>query len=126
MKKKSVLALGKLIKSFGFAFNGIWLMVKNEQNARIHVFAAIVVVCAGFYFDISVYEWIAISIISGCVLSAEAVNSAIESLADIVSPGYNEKIKVVKDIAASAVLIIAIIAIIVGLLIFLPKIFPIV
>lgn len=66
-------------------------------------------------------EWAAVVIVIGAVLSAEAVNSAIESLADLVSPEYNETIKKTKDLAAGAVLIMAIAAAIVGIIIFLPK-----
>lgn len=66
-------------------------------------------------------EWIAVSIVIGAVLAAEAINSAIEALADLVSPEYNAAIKKTKDLAAGAVLITAIAAAIVGFIIFLPK-----
>ena len=96
-------------------------MIQKEHNAWIHCFAAICVVIVGFYFGLSEVEWIAVMIVIGAVLSAEAVNSSIESLADLVSPEYNEAIKKTKDLAAGAVLIMAIVAAIVGLIIFLPK-----
>ena len=67
-------------------------------------------------------EWIAVTIVIGAVLAAEAVNSSIEALADLVSPEYNEAIKRTKDLAAGAVLILAVMSVIVGLLIFVPKI----
>lgn len=112
----------KRIDSFRYAFNGIRLLIQNEHNAWIHCFAAICVVIAGFFFGISDREWIAVIIVIGAVLSAEAINSAIESLADLVSPGYNENVKKTKDLAAGAVLIMAIAAAIVGCIIFIPKI----
>lgn len=112
----------KRIDSFRYAFNGIRLLIQNEHNAWIHCFAAICVVIAGFFFGISDREWIAVIIVIGAVLSAEAINSAIESLADLVSPGYNENVKKTKDMAAGSVLIMAIAAAIVGCIIFIPKI----
>ena len=112
----------KRLRSFKFAFNGIKLLITKEHNAWIHCFAAVCVVIAGFYFDISSSEWIAVVFAIGTVLAAEAVNSSIEAIADLVSPGYNEAIKRTKDLAAGAVLILAISAAIVGLIIFIPKI----
>ena len=103
------------------AFNGIRLLIQKEHNAWIHCFAAICVVIAGFFFGLSQTEWIAVVIVIGAVLSAEAINSSIESLADLVSPEYNEIIKKTKDLAAGAVLIMAIAAAIVGSIIFFPK-----
>lgn len=110
------------LKSFAYAFNGIIALIKNEHNARIHLFATICVIPAGFFFHLSAGEWIAVIFAIGFVFSAEAVNSAIEYLADFVSPGRHELIRLAKDIAAAAVLFAAITAAIVGLIIFLPKI----
>ena len=73
------------------------------------------------YSGLSQTEWMAVVIVIGAVLSAEAINSSIESLADLVSPEYNEAIKKTKDLAAGAVLIMAIAAAIVGSIIFFPK-----
>ncbi|MEG1748663.1 MAG: diacylglycerol kinase family protein [Tannerellaceae bacterium] len=108
--------------SFRYAFNGIRLMLKNEHNAWIHCFAAGCVVVAGCVFGLSRMEWVAITIVIGGVLAAEAINSAIEALADFVSPEYNEAIKRTKDLAAGAVLLMAIAAAVVGVLIFGGKI----
>lgn len=119
--KNSGFTFRKRLASFRYAFNGIRLLIQKEQNAWIHCFAAICVIIAGFFFGLSRAEWIAVIIVIGAVLSAEAVNSAIESLADLVSPEYNEAIKNTKDLAAGAVLIMAIAAAIVGFIIFLPK-----
>ena len=97
-------------------------MIKQEQNAKIHLLAILVVLIAGFYYHLSASEWIFITIVSGCVLAAEALNTSIEALSDAFSPEYNKKIKVVKDFAAGAVLVVSLTAVIVGLIIFLPKI----
>ncbi|MEQ2512909.1 MULTISPECIES: diacylglycerol kinase family protein [Bacteroidales] len=112
----------KRLKSFKFAFNGIKLLITREHNAWIHCFAAVCVIIAGYVFGISTTEWVAVVFAIGTVLAAEAVNSSIEAIADLVSPGYNEAIKRTKDLAAGAVLILAIAAAIVGLIIFVPKI----
>lgn len=111
----------KRIRSFGYAFNGIRLLITKEHNAWIHCFAAICVVIAGAVLGLSRMEWVAVVIVIGAVLAAEAVNSSIEALADLVSPEYNEAIKRTKDLAAGAVLLMAIAAAIVGLIIFIPK-----
>lgn len=123
--KNDGFTLRKRLKSFKFAFNGIRLLITREHNAWIHCFAAICVIIAGFAFDISTTEWIAVTFAIGTVLAAEAVNSSIEAIADLVSPEYNEAIKRTKDLAAGAVLILAISAAIIGLIIFVPKIMEI-
>ena len=107
----------KRARSFKFAFNGIKLLITKEHNAWIHCFAAVCVLIAGVVFGLSRMEWIAVTIVIGAVLAAEAVNSSIEALADLVSP-----IKRTKDLAAGAVLLMAIAAAIVGFIIFIPKI----
>lgn len=112
----------KRIRSFRYAFNGIRLLITREHNAWIHCFAAISVVIAGAILGLSRMEWVAVVIVIGAVLAAEAINSSIEALADLVSPEYNEAIKRTKDLAAGAVLLMAIAAAIVGLIIFIPKI----
>ena len=123
--KNDGFTLRKRLRSFKFAFNGIKLLITREHNAWIHCFTAVCVIIAGVAFGISTTEWIAVTFAIGTVLAAEAVNSSIEAIADFVSPGYNEAIKRTKDLAAGAVLIIAIAAAIVGLIIFVPKIMEI-
>lgn len=113
----------KRLRSFAYAFNGIRLLIQNEPNAWIHCAAAISAVALGFVLQISHLEWIAIVVVIGMVLAAEAVNSSIEALADLVSPEYNEAIKRTKDLAAGAVLLVAIAAAVVGCIIFIPKLF---
>lgn len=110
------------LKSFGYAFDGLKVLFKVEHNARIHLFAAILVCLSGFLFDVSKWEWLVIIIIIGLVFMMEIVNSAIERIANFISPERNEEIKKIKDLAAAAVLVIAISAAIVGFIIFLPKI----
>lgn len=120
MKNKGF-TLRKRLRSFRYAFNGIRLLVTGEPNAWIHCFAAACVVVAGIWLRLSPTEWIAIVGAIGVVLAAEAINSSLEALADRVSPGYDEAVKRTKDLAAGAVLLLAIAAAIIGLIIFLPK-----
>lgn len=120
--KDSRFSLRKRAKSFHYAFSGILLLIRQEHNARIHCLATTCVIIAGFWFTISPTEWIAVFLSIGGVLATEAINSSIETLCDLVSPEYHEAIKKTKDLAAGAVLLIAIAAAATGTVIFLPKI----
>jgi diacylglycerol kinase len=119
-------SLKERLRSFLSAFSGIASMLKREHNFRIHIFVFLLVMIAGILLRITPSKWIMIFIVSGMVLSAECFNSAIEYLSDEVSPGYNDKIKRIKDVAAAGVLITAIISVITGLIIFIPRIIQIV
>jgi len=112
----------KRLVSFRFAFNGIKNLIKNEHNSRIHIVTLICVIVLGILLKIELIEWIAISIVSGLVILTELLNTAIERLADFVESDWNEKIGIIKDYCAGAVLISAVISVIVGGLIFIPKI----
>ena len=111
----------RLIKSFGYAFSGIAYTTRTQLNFQIHLVAILVVALAGWYFKLTTSEWLWVILAIGLVLVAELVNTAIEILVDLVSPGFNEKAGKVKDVAAGAVVIAAIIAILIGALIFIPK-----
>lgn len=115
-------SLSNRLKSFSYAFNGLKILIKEEHNARIHLFVAIVVVMAGFVFKISVNEWFAVLFAIGFVMTVEIINTAIENMADIVSPEKDKRIKKIKDLSAAAVLISALTALVIGLIIFIPKI----
>jgi diacylglycerol kinase (ATP) len=111
-----------MIISFRFAFNGILHLLKTENNAKFHLLATILVICAGFFFQINNIEWLVIITLIGLVWSAEAFNTAIEKLCDIIMPSKNIEIGKTKDIAAAGVLFIALAALIIALIIFIPKI----
>lgn len=121
--KTQKFSISNRIRSFGYAFNGLIILFKEEHNARIQLLAATVVVIAGFFFKISPTEWIAIIFAIGFVLAMEAFNSAIEGLADFVSPDKHVMIKKIKDLSAAGVLISAISASVIGLLVFGPRIY---
>lgn len=112
------------IKSFKYAFKGLSFFFSKEHNARIHLFGVFFAIGFSIWLKISALEWISICGVIALVLVAEVFNTSIEKLSDVVSPGINPKIKIVKDLAAGAVLIAAIFAVIVGLIIFYPKLFP--
>lgn len=120
--KNNGFSIGKRLASFKYAFQGIKRLFAGEPNAWIHLFAAVCVVIAGFFFGLTAGEWIAVSIVIGAVFAAEAFNSAIECLGDAVSSDYNESVKHAKDLAAGAVLLTAIAAAVVGILVFGPKV----
>lgn len=112
----------KRVKSFSYAWNGLVVLLRDEHNARIHLVAAVVATVMGFVFDISSLEWVAIVGCIGLVIATEAMNSALEALCDRVSTERHELIGKAKDCGAAAVLVTAITALIVGLIVFVPKI----
>jgi diacylglycerol kinase (ATP) len=111
-------SLRKRLKSFKYAFNGLGILLRDEHNSRIHLFFAILTIFGGFWFTISSTEWMILLLTIALVFAAEFFNSAIEALADKISPEKDELIKKAKDVAAGGVLITAIISVIVGVLIF--------
>ena len=114
-------SITKRLKSFGHAFNGLKTAFKGEHNLRIHLVAVILVVILGIYFKIEIVEWTILTLTIGFVIAMELLNSSIENLADYACKEQHPMIKKVKDIAAGAVLVSAISALIVGLLVFIPK-----
>ncbi len=112
----------KRLLSFKYAFRGILDLFLSHPNARIHLLATLAVVAAGFYFGLSAGEWALIVLAISCVLAAEAFNSALEYLTDLTSPQQNPLAGKAKDIAAGAVLILAIGAVVIGCLVFIPRV----
>lgn len=117
---------GSLKSSFEAAFKGIGLLFSTERNARIHLVAIPVVVCCGMLLKVSVFEWCIFLILFALVISLEAVNSAIERICDLYSTEQNPKIKAIKDISSGAVLWSVILAVIIAVVIFVPKIISLV
>lgn len=110
----------KRFHSFRYACKGILTAFRDEPNMRIHAAAAVAVGVAGWWLHITRAEWFALVVAAGLVFTAELVNSAIEKLCDHVSPGRNETIGKVKDMAAGAVLVTAIMALATGVIVFWP------
>ena len=112
----------KLINSFKYAIEGIISSFRTEQNMKIHVFIMIVVIILGIILKLSALEWIILTIVIALVISAELFNTTIETVVDMITKEKNEKAKLAKDVAAGAVLVLAIGSVIIGLIIFIPKI----
>jgi diacylglycerol kinase len=121
MMKDKKFSFSRRTKSFGYAFKGISIAFKTQHNIWIHSLAIIVVLTAGFIFKLDVLEWGLVVLAIGLVLVSEMINTAIECLVDLVSPDYSEKAGLIKDVAAGAVLVAATISVIIGGIVFLPK-----
>jgi len=111
----------KRIQSFGYAIRGIREVFGSEANMKIHIVITVLVIISGILFSISLTEWIFCLLCIGLVVGAEMINTAIENVVDLASPELHPLAGKAKDIAAGAVLICAVISVIVGLIIFLPK-----
>jgi diacylglycerol kinase (ATP) len=109
------------LRSFRYAFRGLWWLIREEHNSWIHLAIAAILIPVCFILHLTLIEWTAIILCIGLVLSLELTNSAIERLADKISPERDPGIGKIKDIAAGAVLIGAIASAIVGLIILIPK-----
>ncbi|MGV6829479.1 MAG: diacylglycerol kinase [Flavobacteriales bacterium] len=111
----------KRIKGIGYASKGAWMLIKKEASIQVQTAIAILVTLTGFYFKINTTEWILQTLTIALVISVEALNSAIEEIADFIHPNYHQKIGLIKDIAAGAVFFTAIAAIIIACIIYIPK-----
>ena len=107
----------KVVRSFRFAGQGIVDLFRYENNAKVHLLIAGMVVAAGFWLRLSRVEWAIILTQIGLVWAAEAINTALEKLCDFVSPGLHPQIKAIKDLSSGAVLLLAITAVVVGVLV---------
>ena len=110
------------IKSAGFAIQGLKQFFTSERNGRIQAVIAAAVFLAGLLFSISMMEWLIIILFTALVLSLEMFNSALEKLCDKVNPEIDPQIKLIKDMAAGAVLWTSLLAVVAGTCIFIPKI----
>lgn len=114
---------GARAKSFGYAWSGLRIVLQKEHNTWIHLALTLLAVLFGILLHISRVEWMALLIVMALVWITEILNTCIEKIMDFVHPEYHPKVKIIKDMAAAAVLIMAIVAVIVGGLIFIPKLF---
>lgn len=111
------------IKSIGYASKGAYLLLKTEPSIQVQALIGIAVTILGFVYELSVTEWCIQILTITMVMAAEGLNTAIEKAADFIHPDHDPRIGFIKDIAAGAVFLTAFGAVIVGLLIYLPKIF---
>ena len=110
-------------KSLGYALSGAVYLVRNEHSIMVQMTIGVLITIAGFYFEIAAWEWAVQIFAIGLVLAAEGLNTAIERLCDFIHPDHDPRIGRIKDIAAGGVTFAALAAIIVGLIIYLPKVF---
>ncbi|SEK62436.1 undecaprenol kinase [Chitinophaga rupis] len=115
--------LHRRLHSFRYAFSGIAAFIISEPHARIHAVATMLVIALGAWSHITAVQWIVISIVTGMVWITEMLNTVIEKMMDHLSPDYHPRVKWIKDVAAGAVLIAAVVAVITGAVVFLPVFF---
>ena len=119
LKKKGI---KRFVNSFGYALEGLIYAFKYEQNMLVHILATILVVVLGLIVDLSSTEWLFVFLIIGLVVATELINTSIEAVVDLISPDEHPLAKIAKDTAAAAVMVFAIVSILIGIFIFLPKI----
>lgn len=110
------------LRSLRFAINGIYHFFRRERNGQIQGVIALLVIVAGLFFGITHTEWLALLLCTGLVISLEMLNSAIERICNMYTTEFHPAIKIIKDVAAAAVLWSALISFVVGLIIFIPHI----
>lgn len=118
-----MIRIKRLSKSFFYAFKGLHKVFREEQNIRIQMMAALIAFAAGVYFGISRIEWCFLIIAFSAVMLMEIVNSAVERTADVLKPRIDKYVKEIKDIMAAAVMLSAVTCLIIGLIIFVPRLF---
>lgn len=112
-----------LFHSFSYAISGVIHTIRHERNMKIHCTAAVLVIAFSFFFRLSAVEWLFILFAVGGMFSLELINTAIERTVDLCTEDFHLLAKQAKDIAAGAVIVYAILSVIIGCIIFLPKIF---
>lgn len=113
----------RLLRSFQYAFSGLFHFIRNDRNGRIHCSIILLVIAAGWYYQVSATEWMVLLLCCTIVPSLEMLNHALEELCNKVQPDKDPRIRIVKDVAAAAVVWAAIISVIIGSIIFVPRIF---
>lgn len=116
----------RLLRSFGFAGQGLRYCAGREKNFQVHCILAVLVIITGFVLKISLQEWIIVSMCIAAMLAFEMLNTAIEHLCNIVQPASHPTVKIIKDVSAGAVFLIALMSVVCGAIIFLPKILAII
>ena len=114
----------RILKSFIYACRGIYQALKYEANMRVHLFAAVSAILCGIFLRILPYEWLMLLLTITLVIFAELMNTALEANVDLVTKQRKPEARIAKDVAAGAVLVTSLNALIIGMIIFLPKIFP--
>ncbi len=108
------------------AFNGIIYTFKTQRNLKIQLVISIIAIFAGIIFKISILEWAIVTVIIFMVFFSELLNTVVETIVDMITTEYNENAKIAKDISAGAVTLVSFASVVIGILIFLPKILEII
>lgn len=116
--------LRALVASFGYAFAGLWHLVRTQRNAQIHLLVGACALALGAVLRIERWEWVALILTIALVLAAEGANTAVEAAVDLATTARHPLAKVAKDVAAGTVLLCAIASVIVGCTVFLPHLWP--
>ena len=111
----------RLLRAFGYAWAGMRFLFRHEPNARIHLLLALIAAALAWWLDFSATEWALLMLAIGMVLAAEAMNTAIEALTDLVAPQFHPQAQMAKDVAAAGVAVTALAAVLMALFIYLPK-----
>lgn len=119
--KKAGEGLHPFLRSFGYAFEGIYYTLRTQRNMRVHLGIGLLAAVLGLWLGLSLTEWAVLLVMMGLVYALEMINTVVESLVDLATDSFHPLAKVAKDVAAGAVLVAAIFAVGVGLLLFLPK-----
>jgi len=112
--------------SFRYAFAGIWHTLKTQRNANIHTAITVAVLLLGVWLRLPAPDWAVLALTIGVVFAAEIINTAIEAVVDLVAPEFHPLAKIAKDAAAGSVLVLAVAAVVVGLLILLPPLWRVI
>lgn len=120
--KKEKFEIKRRIKSVKNAFRGLYYIIKKEHNFRIHLIVSVFVILLGVAFQLAFIEWTILVLTIGFVIILEIINTSIEKICDFIEPNFNNQIGLIKDISAAVVLISSFISILIGLIIFIPKI----
>jgi diacylglycerol kinase (ATP) len=115
-----------LAASFRYAFAGLGYLLWTQRNAKIHTAIGLAAIALGFIVGLDRFEWLMLTLTIAIVLAAEGINTALEAAVDLASPDYHPLAKIAKDVGAGTVLLTAIASVIVGLLLFLPRLLPLV
>lgn len=122
MKTSGLFSFRARVRSFRYAWSGMMRFFFEEHNAILHLLATVTVVILVFFFRIRGVELLALVIVTGGVWITELINTAIEHIMDMISPEKHPEVKYIKDLAAAAVLMAAIVALTTGSIVLLPKI----
>ncbi len=116
----------RLIRSIGFALDGLLEAFRSERNMKIHFVAMLVVILLGTWFRIEAWEWVAILFCVALVISMEMINTTIESIMDHLHPDTHDRVRLIKNVSAGAVLCAAVISLVIGIIIFMPRIWTLI